>query len=488
MACTLVACDDDTALVGTDIMPDGDKMTAMAKIFPMSTTTWQTDSVLANTGECYLGCIVDPEMHVRTTCDFLAQFHLPQNFRLPSQDMIFKDPVTGKPEADSCDIYLYFKEYYGDSLATMKLRVMELDKERVMEEGVKYYTDIDPADYVSTAPSAVNLAQTYSISDLAREQNAINSSSGYYSVQVRLPKNYAQKMMDLYYENPEYFANSYAFIHHVCPGFYFKCDGGVGSVLSAEMMGLNLYFRYHTKTEAGNDTVVDGMQRMGATEEVLQNTRIVDDYPDAMTLDEVQQQNCTYMKTPLGLYTEMTLPVADIVAGEHYRDSINQVQLSLRRYVPTSGSKDVFPCPQNVLLLRKADMFTFFEKDKLPDSKTSYLTQYNASTNVYQFANIATLVATLKKERDEGAGVMPTDSEEERNRKYAAWETENAEWNKVVLVPVRADYTNSTNIYGISTQTLLRVRNMLGLTSVKLEGGADTPIQVQVVYSRIARK
>ena len=30
MACTLVACDDDTALVGTDIMPDGDKMTAMA--------------------------------------------------------------------------------------------------------------------------------------------------------------------------------------------------------------------------------------------------------------------------------------------------------------------------------------------------------------------------------------------------------------------------------------------------------------------------
>ena len=79
MACTLVACDDDTALVGTDIMPDGDKMTAMAKIFPMSTTTWQTDSVLANTGECYLGCIVDPEMHVRTTCDFLAQFHLPQN-------------------------------------------------------------------------------------------------------------------------------------------------------------------------------------------------------------------------------------------------------------------------------------------------------------------------------------------------------------------------------------------------------------------------
>ena len=38
MACTLVACDDDTALVGTDIMPDGDKMTAMAKIFPMSTT------------------------------------------------------------------------------------------------------------------------------------------------------------------------------------------------------------------------------------------------------------------------------------------------------------------------------------------------------------------------------------------------------------------------------------------------------------------
>ena len=79
-ACT--ACDDNTAMIGMEIMPDG-TTEAEPKTFPIETQTAVVDAVLANTSTCYLGCVVDPELQVRTTSDFLAQFHIPENLSLP---------------------------------------------------------------------------------------------------------------------------------------------------------------------------------------------------------------------------------------------------------------------------------------------------------------------------------------------------------------------------------------------------------------------
>ncbi len=45
-------------------------------------------------------------------------------------------------------------------------------------------------------------------------------------------------------------------------------------MVNVQISTLNVYFRYHDKTTAGNDTIVEGMQRLGATEEVIQNTRV----------------------------------------------------------------------------------------------------------------------------------------------------------------------------------------------------------------------
>ena len=132
-------------------------------------------------------------------------------------------------------------------------------------------------------------------------------------------------------------------------------------------------------------------------------------------------------------------------------------------------------------------MYKFFEKENLPDSKTSYISVYDASNNAYSFANIGQLLTILKNERDAGAGVVRTESEEVRNAKYAQWEAANPDWNKVILIPVQADYTTTTNIYGVSTKTLQRVRNLMGMTSVKIEGGANAAPQMSVVYSRFKK-
>ena len=97
-------------------------------------------------------------------------------------------------------------------------------------------------------------------------------------------------MLEKYYQHPEYFKNSYQFIHHVCPGFYFKTAGGIGSMLQTSLTALNVYFRY-TSTEDGTPKLVDGMQRMGATEEVLQNTTVSNKIPAALT-DQIGRASC----------------------------------------------------------------------------------------------------------------------------------------------------------------------------------------------------
>ena len=181
------------------------------------------------------------------------------------------------------------------------------------------------------------------------------------------------------------------------------------------------------------------------------------------------------------------VPVGDVVAGEHYNDTINSAQIIFRCFASEAAAGRLLSVPQNIVMVRKADMYKFFEKENLPDSKTSYISVYDASNNAYSFANIGQLLTILKNERDAGAGVVRTESEEVRNAKYAQWEAANPDWNKVILIPVQADYTTTTNIYGVSTKTLQRVRNLMGMTSVKIEGGAKAAPQMSVVYSRFKK-
>jgi len=142
LAGALASCSDDTATLGTGVLPDFDKITTSQATYSVTSRSVKMDSVLANTSTCYLGSIVDPESHATTSCNFLAQYHMRENYSFPAKNRMVS--------VDSCNIRLYFRTYYGDSLTTMKLYVQELDTNKIMREGTHYYTTIDPGQYVST--------------------------------------------------------------------------------------------------------------------------------------------------------------------------------------------------------------------------------------------------------------------------------------------------------------------------------------------------
>ena len=95
------------------------------------------------------------------------------------------------------------------------------------------------------------------------------------------------------------------------------------------------------------------------------------------------------------VFAEITLPVSEIYQG-HLNDSISQAQFSLYRY-NAANQESAFEVPQTLLLVRKQDMYTFFEEGKVPDEKTSYVTSFNSSYNTYTFSNISNLVSYCKR-------------------------------------------------------------------------------------------
>ena len=470
------ACDDTTDSFGTSVMPEHDVLITTTETYKMDSQTLKMDSILGSTSTCYLGAVVDPETHANTTCNFLAQFHISENYSLPERSKLMLDG-NNEIMIDSCDIRIYFDNYYGDSLTTMKLLVQELDTAKVMEEGQLYYTNIDPQKYLNDSGTKVSM--TYAVKDLMRPATETEGTSYYRSIRVPLNASYGKFLLDKYYEQPNYYKNSYMFIHHVCPGFFFEVTGGVGSMVETMITTLNVYFKYHTKTETGNDTIVDGLQRMAATEEVLQNTRIENKLPASM-LDS--SNSYTYIKSPAGLYTEITLPINEVIAGEHYNDTINAASFSLRCYKDNTHNIYDLTAPPTILMIRKAELYSFFEESKLTSTQ-AYISNHAPQTNAYTFSNISQLIKIMKDERDIACAVLPTDSEAQRLQKYQQWEVENPDWNKVILLPVKAEYSTSNSSYGGTSQTLMRLHNEFGMHSAKIQGGAQG-IELSVIYSR----
>lgn len=467
LATLLIAgCDDNTSTMG---IPSKDE-----EVFPSYGTflaythSEAMDSVLGNSTSSYLGSIDDPETGTRIRADFAAQFHTFENYSFPKFDLMFPDDgvkrTTDSIRCDSVEVRLYFSNYYGAKNAPLKLEVYPLDKNNVLQEEEDYYTDTNLDQFVlpGSEPIATKVFTTedYNLADAER-----NSATHADNVRIMLPDTVGSLIMRAYYDHPEYFKDSYTFIRKVCPGFLFKIRSGNGSMLSVDVSTLNIYFNFYDKVK--RDSTCSALARFAATPEVIQSTQFSND--DMQSL--VEEDDCTYLKTPAGIMTVAQLPINEIYQN-HETDSVSRAQLTFTRLNNTKPSTQSLGIPQSLLLVRKADATSFFKKRSVADSKTSYTTSYSSTYNTYTFNNICRLISLCRKEKLAG---MKTENLTEQE-----WEQKHPDWNKVVLIPV--NISTATDTYGETHQ--VSVTHDMSMNSIRLQGGANTPIKMQVIYSR----
>lgn len=458
-----ISCDDTTATLGSSLTDNMDHLEVLSDTFKVTSRSIAVDSVYARSSVCYLGTIRDPETGEYIKSNFMTQFHTIEDYTFPEIDSIMSRDANGGILADSVEIRLFFDDFYGDSCTSMKLTAYELD--HPVKDGKMYYSNYNPADEGFVRQDGLKTSLSYAITDMNVPRNQRDNTE--YTKNIRIPlnqpytdkngvtyNNYGTYVMRTYYQHPEYFKNSVSLINHVCPGFFIESAGGLGSMAYIKLAQLNLYFQYKSggKTHTGTTS-------FSGTEEVLCLSTVLNDR--SLIKQLVDDETCTYLKTPSGIVTELTLPVDDIVRG-HDNDSINTANLTITRLNDRMTSDYSFSVPQNVLLMPADSLYSFFENRNIANYKTSFLATYSSSTNTYVFNNIGSVITAMHQAKQKGEA------------------TEN--WNKVVLVPVSPFYMTYQ-----STQVLTRLSNDMSFTSTRLVGGAKNPhapITVNVIYSK----
>ena len=478
-ALTFAACDDTTEGIGGSITNKIDNINISDSAFNVTTKSIVAGAVLSRNNTGLIGKMKDPETGNYVKGDYMTQLSVLPTFSVDTLDYI-KQANNGSIEADSCYLLVSYNASYGDTIAPMKVTAYEMTKP--MAEDQEYYSDYDAFKNGWVSENNPHWSSNYNLSNTSDVKNFKIYLNKEYKKDGRTYKNYGSYILQTYAEHPEYFKTNYKFLHNVCPGFFIKNVGGTGNMAKIWNTELIFYWTRH-KTIKAKDGVTDstavgiGYNRFDGTEEVLQLNKIENDTENLEKLASQDQKKCTYLKSPAGIFTEVTLPIEDIMKG-HEKDTLNTASISFPRL--NNDNEDApynFATPSTILMVQKDSLQSFFEKSKLADNRTSYTASYSNTgsyKNAYTFQNIANLVSAMYKNKGKGEN-----------------------WNKVVLVPVNV----ITTTQGYTT-VISKINHDMSLASTRLIVGTDDPnkdytkdaktgkkvasgpIRIKVIYSK----
>ena len=464
------SCTEDTMTLGNTLVNSADQFIITSDTFDVSTRSIIADSVLARSTYSYLGKIKDPETGSYISADFMTQFSTlesEQESLFPPEVILFGevDDHTDVTMADSCFLNIIIESFMGDSLSAMKLTTLELDKP--VKENLQYYTNFDLEENGFIRTNGICQNKVYSLSDLTQSDSLrYKNQDGTNYFRIRIPlnspytdkegltyNNYGSYVMRTYYEHPEYFKNSQTFIQKVCPGFYFKTTDGLGLMTEVQQTQMIIHYHY-----TGDGKKYSNSKVFSGNEEVLQTTHFTSDKENIKRL--AADDECTYLKAPDGIFTEVILPVDDIKRG-HENDTITSAKMVFRRMNEISELSDnLLAEPQYLMILERDSLYSFFENRNLPNNVASYVASYNSNKNTYTFNNISGMINSMYNKRNISAN-----------------------WNKAVIVPVQVTTASTSS----STSSIASVNNELRVVSVRLVGGSNNkhdPTRISIVYSQ----
>lgn len=476
-ALTFAACDDTTEGIGGSITNKIDNINISNSAFNVTTKSIVADSVLSRNNTGLIGKMKDPETGNYVKGDYMTQLSVLPTFSVDTLDYI-KQANKGSIEADSCYLLVSYNASYGDTITPMKVTAYEMTEP--MREDQEYYSNYDAFKNGWVSESNPHWSSNYNLSNTSDVKNFKIYLNKEYKKDGKTYKNYGSYILQTYAEHPEYFKTNFKFLNNVCPGFYIKNVGGTGNMAKIWNTELIFYWTRH-KTIKKKDGVTDstavgiGYNRFDGTEEVLQLNKIENDTENLKKL--ASQEDWTYLKSPAGIFTEVTLPIDDIMKG-HEKDTLNTATISFPRLNNENEDNPYnFATPSTILMVQKDSLQSFFEKSKLADSRTSYTASYSSTgtyKNAYTFQNIANLVSAMYKNKGKGEN-----------------------WNKVVLVPVNV----ITTTQGYTT-VISKINHDMSLASTRLIVGTDDPdkdyttdkktgkkvasgpIRIKVIYSK----
>lgn len=472
IAATLYSCDDETTGIG-QFVADADMIPAKADSYTIETESYLLDSVYSRSSTAYLGKFTD-EDYGTFSSDFLVQINCPENFILPDRIEEIKTAKLG----------LYYTSYFGDSLASIRVQIDPLTK-AIKDDGTNkalYYSNLDPTEYYdkNATPLAI---KDYSAYDRTIPDSVRNEDGYYPNVAIDLGDEFCKNFLEKYNYTETvngktihpYFKDSESFINNVLKGFYVHTISGEGSILYISDIYLHLTIAYWTKTEADKDTLVHTIVPMSSTKEVFMSTR----FRNSGMTELVSDPKCTYLKTPAGLCTEVTLPIEEMYQA-HKNDTLNSISVSFQKLKDQSNSPFKMGTPSNLLMVRKGEMKDFFENNKVYDNKTTFIATYSSTTNSYDFSKLNRLISYIFSE------IRP--EIEKGETEWNKWKSEHQDYNKLLLVPVTTESDSQGNIIGVENDLNVNTAMLMGGKDLNNSSDESQRIRMSIIYTNPVQK
>ena len=459
----LISCDSDTSGLGSSLTPAEDVIKVdTASCFAVSHTIKAVDSLMIMSSKCYLGQFTEQYSGTTINAGYLTQLNCMEDFTLTDSVYGIGDHVwpidLGNQKPYYANLRIYYSYFFGDSTNSVKIDVFPLDK--MIDTDTKYYPDIDPSLFcdINAQPLASINVSGWNLQDADSLRDLYNYIP---SITIPLPDTIAKKILESYFDpaTQHYFADARSFMENLCKGFYIRCSQGDGTIFYIDRTILEVNFKFIEYNDDDEPVLQSLMAEFPGNSEVLQ----LNSFKWKGLESELSDSSCTWIRTPFGVFTEITLPIDDMRDEEYV---LNSALLCLSAAV-TEPSRFKPSRPSTLLLIRKDLMQDFFSKNSTTDNTESYVANYSNKYGTYTFSNIAALVEKIYSDREEWMS--------RNNGTKADYEENVKNWNKVVLIPVTAttDSNKSFTSYKLD----------IGMHQLKLIGG-NTPIKIKTIRSK----
>lgn len=366
-----ISCDDDLNKIGNSILPEGDDIFVYVDTVAITARTVSLeDSVYAKSQAGLLGNYVDP-VFGNIKSDYLSELYCPENTEFPPKTL----------SIDSTFLEVISDQYLGDSIAPFGIAAYRATQPLT----ANFFTNIDPKKYCDmTQPLGQGIFTVISAPN----------NSGQRTYSLRLKKDMGQEFYDEWVNSEgATFKDSDSF-RKFFKGMYLTSTFGSGTMISASTTIFKVYLKYNGRNVADTeDSVRVGVFRMAFTPEVIQLNHIQNKNPDYLFTNNDTR---TYMKSPAGVCTELTIPLAEIIKKAEEtgkkNNKLNAANFKLKGFTEEE-EKTNLGRPSTLLFINKDSLTNFFsDRNKnRPDAKTSFVMERSSTTNIYNFVygNIA---------------------------------------------------------------------------------------------------
>lgn len=457
-ALAFVACDDTLSDVGSSIQPSEDQLEVFTDTLGVDGTTVLVDSVYARTYYGLLGTYTDKE-YGTISSDYLCQYYCPKG-------LIDKD-ASLITSIDSMKLELRYSKtgsWVGNPDAPMGMTVYEVNKALAKD----FYTNTNPSEYCDKSIKLGAMGYTINNSGVP---DSIKNESGYVpSIVVPLSKNLVTRFSDEYFKNGKKAFQSPQAFNEFFKGTYVANSYGEGAIVNISETRMLLYYTYKLDKKGDDhvgklDSTAAASTIMLVTEEVIQMNDIQNSNMDNLLSPESNKTK-SYIKSPAGVVTQLSMPIGEMI--EKVKGAqVNSLRLQFG--VKPNKDKNKLQAPPYLLLIPESEIKGYFENDKLPDGKTSFVAKYDSTSYTYTFSNIGPFIKEMEK-KYEKENIDPT------NR-----------FESIHLVPVAI--RQSQDYYG--NTTIEEIANYFGLSGIELlkqefEGGYK--FKTSLVWSQYKSK